>query len=208
MTLKIEQILVGRMANFSYILYDTETLESIVVDPSWDLEKIFDFLKINKLSVKYIINTHTHFDHILGNDQISLMTGAKVIQHQNSNEPHDISVKNGNLISFGKSKIQVVFTPGHSPDSICLLIDDKYLITGDTLFVGNCGRTDLPGSDASQMYESLFYTIIKMDDSLIVYPGHNYGSTPFSTIGYEKTNNFVLQERTKDEFLEFMGIDD
>lgn len=208
MTLKIEQILVGRMANFSYILYDTETLESIIVDPSWDLEKIFDFLKINKLSVKYIINTHTHFDHILGNDQISLMTGAKVIQHQNSNEPHDISVNNGNMISFGKSKIQVVFTPGHSRDSICLLIDDKYLITGDTLFVGNCGRTDLPGSDARQMYESLFYTIIKMDDSLIIYPGHNYGSTPVSTIGYEKTNNFVLQERTKDEFLEFMGIDD
>ncbi len=208
MTIKIEQIPVGRMANFSYIIYDPEILESIVVDPSWDLEKIFDFVKKNQLSVKYVLNTHTHFDHILGNDQVSLMTGAKVIQHKNSGEPHDLSVNNGDLITLGKSKIRVIFTPGHSPDSICLVVDEKYLLTGDTLFVGNCGRTDLPGSNPEQMYESLFHTIAKMDESLIIYPGHNYGHVPVSTIGDEKKNNYILQERTKDEFLEFMGISD
>ncbi len=206
MTLKIEQILVGRMANFTYILYDTNSKESMVIDPSWDLEKTFGFLKVNDLSVKYVLNTHTHFDHILGNEQVSLMTGAKVIQHQDSNEPHDISVTDGDMIYLGTFKIRVIFTPGHSSDSICLLVDDKYLITGDTLFVGNCGRTDLPGSDPGQMYDSLFNKIAKMDDSLIVYPGHHYGLTPISTIGDEKKNNYVLQRRTKEEFLEFMGV--
>jgi hydroxyacylglutathione hydrolase len=96
-------------------------------------------------------------------------------------------------------------TPGHSKDSMCLLLDDYLIFTGDTLFVGNCGRVDLPGSDAKEMYYSLFNRLAKLDEKLIIYPGHNYGSTSTSTIGHEKKTNYVLQPRSKQEFLEFIA---
>jgi hydroxyacylglutathione hydrolase len=97
-----------------------------------------------------------------------------------------------------------LYTPGHSKDSICLLIEDKFIFTGDTLFVGNCGRVDLPGSDAKEMYDSLFNRLAKLDENLILYPGHNYGLTSISTIGHEKKTNAVLQPKSKQEFLELM----
>ncbi|MDX1371585.1 MAG: MBL fold metallo-hydrolase, partial [Nitrososphaeraceae archaeon] len=108
------------------------------------------------------------------------------------------------IIKVGKITIEVIYTPGHSKDSICLIIDSQIIITGDTLFVGNCGRIDLPGGDINDMYESLFEKIMKLNDDLIVYPGHNYGIKPISTIGEEKKNNYVLTPRTKDEFIQLM----
>jgi hydroxyacylglutathione hydrolase len=205
MTFKIEQISVGQMANFSYLITDDgEEKETAVIDPSWDLEKILEIIKKNGYRVKYIINTHSHFDHVLGNDQIVAITKCKVIQHQNSKEKHDISVNDGDELKIGKTLLKVLFTPGHSKDSICLIVDSKIIITGDTLFVGNCGRIDLPGSDPEEMYNSLFEKILNLDDNLVVYPGHNYGYKPISTIGEEKKNNYVLVPRTKEHFIKFM----
>jgi glyoxylase-like metal-dependent hydrolase (beta-lactamase superfamily II) len=88
---------------------------------------------------------------------------------------------------------------------MCLLLDDRLIFTGDTLFVGNCGRVDLTGSDATEMYYSLFGKLAKLDEKLILYPGHNYGSTSISTIGHEKKTNYVLQPKSKEQFLEFIG---
>lgn len=204
MTFKIEQIPVGKMANFTYLIIDNEEKEIAIVDPSWDLEKIFAIINKNKYRVTYIINTHSHFDHVLGNDQIIAVTKCKVIQHENSLEKHDISVNDGDKFMIGKTIVQVLFTPGHSKDSICLIVDSKIIITGDTLFVGNCGRTDLPGSDPEEMYNSLFEKIIKLDNNIIVYPGHNYGYKPISTIEEEKKNNYVLIPRSKSEFIKFI----
>jgi hydroxyacylglutathione hydrolase len=204
MTFKIEQIPVGKMANFTYLIIDNEEKEIAIVDPSWDLEKIFEIINKNKYKVTYIINTHSHFDHVLGNDQIIAITKCKVIQHKNSLEKHDISVNDGDKFMIGKTIVQVLFTPGHSKDSICLIVDFKIIITGDTLFVGNCGRTDLPGSDPEEMYNSLFGKIIKLDNNMIVYPGHNYGYKPTSTIEEEKKNNYVLVHRSKNEFIKFI----
>ena len=205
MTFKIEQIPVGQMANFSYLITDDgEEKETAIIDPSWDLEKIFEIIKKNEYKVKYVINTHSHFDHVLGNDQIVDITKCKVIQHKNSKEKHDISVNDGEELKVGKTPLKVLFTPGHSKDSICLIIQSKIIITGDTLFVGNCGRTDLPGSDPEEMYKSLFEKILNLDDNLVVYPGHNYGYKPVSTIGEEKKNNYVLVPRTKEQFIKFM----
>ena len=205
MAFKVEQILVGQMANFSYLITDDgEEKETAIIDPSWDLEKILEIIKKNEYKVKYVINTHSHYDHILGNDQIVAITKCKVIQHKNSKEKHDISVNDGDEFKVGKTLIKVLFTPGHSKDSICLIVDSKIIITGDTLFVGNCGRTDLPGSDPEEMYYSLFEKILKLDNNLVVYPGHNYGYKSISTIGEEKKNNYVLFPRSKEQFIKFM----
>ena len=204
MTFKIEQIPVGKMANFTYLIIDNEDKETAIIDPSWDLEKIFEIIKKNESEIKYIINTHSHYDHILGNDQIVAITKCKVIQHKNSKEKHDISVNDGDEFKVGKTLIKVFFTPGHSKDSICLIVDSKIIITGDTLFIGNCGRTDLPGSDPEEMYNSLFEKILNLDNNLVVYPGHNYGYKSISTIGEEKKNNYVLFPRSKEQFIKFM----
>ena len=200
----VMQIAVGQMANFTYIIADEENGEAAVIDPSWDLDKIFQTLKKKDWLGKYIINTHTHFDHVLGNDQMAELTGAKIVQHKNSKLEKDIAVSDGDTIEIGSIRLRVLFTPGHSKDSICLLYDDQFIFTGDTLFVGNCGRVDLPGSDAKEMYDSLFNRLAKLDENLILYPGHNYGPTFVSTIGHEKKTNSVLQSRSKQEFLELM----
>ncbi|HET6780311.1 MAG TPA: MBL fold metallo-hydrolase [Nitrososphaera sp.] len=199
----ILQIAVGQMANFTYIVADEESGEAAVIDPSWELDKIFQALKKNGWRAKYVINTHTHFDHVLGNEHMAEVTGAKIVQHKNSQLKKDIAVSDGDTIEIGGSiSLRVLHTPGHSKDSICLLLDDQFIFTGDTLFVGNCGRVDLPGSDAKEMYYSLFDKLAKLDEKLILYPGHNYGPTSTSTIGHEKKANYMLQPRSKQEFLE------
>jgi hydroxyacylglutathione hydrolase len=204
MTLKIEQIQVGQMANFTYLVIDEEEKEIAIIDPSWDLDKIFEIIKRNSYRVKFIINTHTHFDHILGNEQVLAITNCQIVQHENSMDRHDIAVKDGDRIRVGNIVIDILHTPGHSKDSICLIVDSKIIFTGDTLFVGNCGRIDLPGGNVNEMYDSLLRRIIKLNDELRVYPGHNYGMKTVSTIGEEKNTNYVLAPRTLQEFIQFM----
>ena len=190
---KIEQFLVGEMDNFTYIIIDEKNRNSIIVDPSWNLEIIFDFLNKNKLDNEFIINTHSHFDHVLGNEQVVKTTGAKIIQHKASPLKKDIEVNDDESIKFGDSQIKIIYTPGHSGDSICLVINDKIILTGDTLFVGSCGRLDFPGSDPEQMsYYSIYNTLINLDDSLIVYPGHHYGNTKTSTLGMKRNQVLCL----------------
>ncbi|MFY9794802.1 MAG: MBL fold metallo-hydrolase [Candidatus Nitrosopolaris sp.] len=196
------------MANFTYILTDENSGESAVIDPSWELEKIFAILEKNGWKVKYIINTHTHFDHILGNEQVAAVTGAKIIQHKDSTETYDIPVEDGQIIQVGKIMIRIVHTPGHSKDSMSLVVNNELVLTGDTLFVGNCGRVDLPGSDASEMYDSLFEKIAKLEESLVVYPGHDYGSKKTSTIGEEKRTSTVLKARSRADFVRYMASAD
>lgn len=205
--MKVLQIPVGQMANFTYIVADEETGEAAIIDPSWDLEKVFDALKKYGWKAKYIINTHSHFDHVLGNEQVTKVTKAKIIQHKASQLEKDVAVSEGDTILLGSIEMKVVHTPGHSKDSMCLVLDGM-VFTGDTLFVGSCGRIDLPGSDPKEMYESLLNRLASLDDKLVVYPGHNYGQAPTSTMGFEKKFNLVLQPRTQQEFLEFMGAGD
>jgi hydroxyacylglutathione hydrolase len=202
---KIEQFLVGEMDNFTYIIIDEKNRNSIVVDPSWDLEIIFDFLNKNKLDNEFIINTHSHFDHVLGNEQVVKTTRAKIIQHKASPLKKDIEVNDEELIKFGDSQIKIIHTPGHSGDSICLVINDEIILTGDTLFVGSCGRIDLPGSDPVQMYYSIYNKLINLDENLMVYPGHHYGSTKTSILRDEKKSNFVFKFHNREEFLRYMN---
>jgi glyoxylase-like metal-dependent hydrolase (beta-lactamase superfamily II) len=191
--------------NFSYIIADEETKQAAVVDSSYNADEIMKIVNTQKLQLKYVINTHGHSDHTAGNSELTSIFGAKIIAHTQSKISHDISVDDGDIIYIGKISVKIIYTPGHTTDSICLLIDNQKLLTGDTLFVGECGRTDFPGGNSKSMYESLFGKLIKLDDDIEVYPGHDYGVKPSSTIGEEKKSNYTLQPRSLTDFVEFMN---
>jgi glyoxylase-like metal-dependent hydrolase (beta-lactamase superfamily II) len=190
--------------NFSYIVADEDTKEAAVVDSSFNAGEIIQVLKARKLRLKYIINTHGHSDHAAGNAELTSMFSAKIVAHKLSRVNFDLAVEDGDVLTVGKIQIKVIYTPGHTVDSVCLLVDDK-LLTGDTLFVGECGRTDLAGGSSKSMYDSLFNKLMKLDDKVEVYPGHDYGAKSSSTIGEERKSNYTLQPRSLKDFIEFMA---
>ncbi len=190
--------------NFSYIIADEVSKEAAIVDPSFNADDIIRLLRGKNLKVKFLINTHSHRDHVANNEAIETHFGAEVIAHKLAKIDKNIDVVDGSVIKLGEVVVRVIHTPGHSADSICLLVDNK-LLTGDTLFVGDCGRTDLPGGSEEDMYNSLFHKLMTLNDDIEVYPGHDYGSKPHSTIGEEKRTNYTLEKRTLQEFIEFMN---
>jgi hydroxyacylglutathione hydrolase len=191
--------------NFSYIIGDDATREAAIVDSSYNAGEITRILKAEKLKLKYVINTHGHSDHTAGNQELRSIFGAKIVAHNLSKINADVTVDDGDTIHVGAIPLKVIHTPGHTPDGICLLVDNQKLLTGDTLFVGECGRTDLPGGNSRSMYDSLFNKLLKLSDDVEVYPGHDYGSKPSSTIGEEKRSNYTLEPRSLAEFIEFMN---
>jgi len=197
-----KQVQVGAYQNFSYIIGDEDTRKAALVDPAWEVNKLLQLCSDLKLNVTLIINTHSHSDHVAGNASVSQRTGAKIIAHVSSPEHKDISVEEGDKITIGNVSVEILHTPGHCPDHICLLFNNKVL-TGDTLFVGECGRTDLAGGNSSEMYDSL-NKLLNLNDKIEVYPGHDYGPKKSSTIGYERQNNYTLKKRTRQEFIQFM----
>lgn len=194
----------GHGDNFSYVIADEESRDAAVVDPGFNADVISRVLRDQKLNVRYVINTHQHGDHTAGNGEIKSKFGGKIVAHELSRVPKDIGVKDGDTLKLGRLAFRVMHTPGHSPDGICLLVDKK-LLTGDTLFVGECGRTDLQGGSPEDMYHSLFEKLLKLDDEIEVYPGHDIGVSPYSTIGQEKETNYTLEKRSIQEFVEFMS---
>ena len=203
--MRVHQVAVGSMQNFTYVVEGgAGGGESIVIDPSWDLDRVRAVVERGGLPVKYIVNTHHHFDHTTGNGALAGALGARVVQHELSGMERDLSVAGGDRIEFGGESLEVLHTPGHSRDSICLLGGGN-LFSGDTLFVGSCGRVDLPGGSAGELYDSLFDALYGLDDGLTVFPGHDYGPSPTSTLGAEKRTNPVLQRRGREEFVRMMA---
>ncbi len=190
--------------NFSYIVADETLRVAAVVDPSFNAYEIGRILNAESLRLKYIVNTHGHLDHTEGNMELNEKFGGQIVAHSKSQVGADLSVNDGDAFEVGSVRMKVIYTPGHSVDSICLLVDGAKLLTGDTLFVGECGRTDLPGGSTKSMYDSLFNRILKLEDTVEVYPGHNYGPKQFSTLGEERRSNYTLQPRSVEEFIEFM----
>ena len=191
--------------NFSYIMADETTREAAVVDSSYNAGEITHIIKAENLKLQYIINTHSHSDHTVGNQELRSIFSAKIVAHKISRINAEIKVDDGDTLNIGAIPLKVIHTPGHTPDSICLLIDNKKLLTGDTLFVGECGRTDMPGGSSRKMYDSLFHKLLRLNDDIKVYPGHDYGSKPSSTIGEERRSNYTLEPRSLSEFIEFMN---
>ncbi len=199
----LDQYRLGPLLNFTYLVADAEGGEGVVIDPSFEIDPVLEAIDAKSVKVRYILNTHSHQDHIAGNKDVRERTGAKVVAHRLAPLDQDISVDDGDAIAAGRLKFEVVHTPGHTKDSV-LYVFEGNVATGDTLFVGECGRTDLPGSDPSEFYDSIHRRLVALDDALVVLPGHDYGSTPTSTIGREKRENYVLEPRTPEEFLRFL----
>lgn len=200
-----EQIPVGQMQNFSYIIGDEKTKEAAVVDPAWENNKILDIAKKYDLKITKIIVTHTDYDHIEGVGDMANDTNATVIVHKNGEDTiKQLGINNietvdeGSEFNIGNIKVKVLYTPGHNPTQCCFLIENK-IITGDTLFVEGCGRVDFPHSDIKQQWESL-QRLKALDEGIEVYPGHDYGSIPHSTIKHEKANNLFLRCNSFEEF--------
>ncbi len=199
----LDQYRIGPALNFTYLVADAEGGEGVVIDPSYGIDPVLRAIDSKHVKVRFILNTHSHADHTAGNGEVKSRTGAKVLAHRVAPIGQDVSVEDGDRFKVGPLSFEVVHTPGHTKDSVLYIFEGK-VATGDTLFVGECGRTDLPGGDPTEMYDSLLGRVIRLDDALVVLPGHDYGTTPTSTIGREKKENYTLQPRTRAEFLAFL----
>jgi hydroxyacylglutathione hydrolase len=206
----IRQFEVGNFSIFSYLIADEQTKEGLFIDPSDDHDMLLKEADSHGLTIKYIVNTHSHIDHTMGNKEMVRRTGAKIVIHE-ADAPYlgstprdvmemfgaqsppnaDIVVADGQLIKVGSVALKVIHTPGHTPGGMCLYIDGM-VFTGDTLFVGAVGRTDFPGGSTRQLEESIRTKLYTLSGDTIVFPGHNYGTRPSSTIDLERrTNSFV-----------------
>jgi hydroxyacylglutathione hydrolase len=202
-----EQYEVGNFAVFAYLVGDEKAGKGLVIDPADETEMLITEAEKFGLEITYIVNTHSHVDHIMGNAEMKRRTGAKIIVHEAEEEwlvrtpssmldmfgaepspPADMTVKEGNSITVGRASLRVIHTPGHSPGGISLH-GDGVVFTGDTLFVGAVGRTDFPYASWEQLEHSIRTKLYTLPENTIVYPGHNYGFSPSSTIGEEKLNN-------------------
>ena len=201
--LEVLQLKIGKMANFSYLIWDSETKEGAVVDPSFDTTAVREEAKKRNLSMRYVLLTHHHFDHVQEAGNLASATGARTVAHRASPLKVDIPLNDGQSVRLGGVEIRMIHTPGHTSDSCCYLADGR-LFTGDTLFIGECGRVDLEDSSPEEMFRSLIERLPGLPDSTIVYPGHDYGKTQSSTIGREKESNYTMTPRTKEEFLKFI----
>lgn len=191
----IKQIDAGYMNNFSYIIGCENSRKAMVIDPGPDAEQLAGEARDEGLSIELIVNTHGHGDHTAGNGQLKTLTGARIAIHGKDADRYpqaDQFLKDEKQIQVGDISFDVIHTPGHTPGGICLHAQGN-LFTGDTLFVGDSGRTDLPGGDRAVLGASI-RKLMQLPDDTIVWPGHNYGPTPTSTIGWEKRNNINAKE--------------
>jgi hydroxyacylglutathione hydrolase len=213
----------GRMANFMYLLGDTQTREAFVVDPAWDVRSLLDVAEADGYTVRGALVTHYHPDHVGGDlfglsvEGLSrLMEIGAVPVYVNKHEADGLKkvtglaesdlrrVDDSDRARIGEIEIQFLHTPGHTPGSQCFLLGNR-LVAGDTLFVQGCGRVDLPGGDPDAMYHTLTGKLAKLPSNTVLYPGHDYGPTPTSTIGDELRQNRYMRIRSLDDWRRLMG---
>jgi len=191
----IRQLAVGNMDNFCYLVGCEKTRKAVVVDPGADVERIVAEAKKENLDIETIVNTHGHGDHTAGSAALKARTGARVLIHalEAAAVPDaDVRLSGDEDLQVGAITFKVIHTPGHTPGGICLYAEGN-LFTGDTLFVGDSGRTDLKGGHRPTLGASI-RRLMTLPDDTVVWPGHDYGPSPSSTIGWEKRHNVNAKE--------------
>jgi glyoxylase-like metal-dependent hydrolase (beta-lactamase superfamily II) len=182
-----------------------ETCAGVVIDPVLSqIDRTLALIGKAGVRVHYVIDTHTHADHFTASRELARRLGVPRVMHRSSVAPDvEVRIDDGETLIAGRMRIRALATPGHTEDSISLVLADR-VFTGDTLLRGATGRTDLPTGDPEQLHDSLFGKLLELDESLAVYPGHNYKDVPVSTLGHEKATNPRLQKRDRAAFVEQM----
>jgi hydroxyacylglutathione hydrolase len=201
---EVVQIEVGLLQNFCEILYCPDTRVAAIVDPAWEVDRLLRETERLGLKVELALITHTHNDHIEGVGELVEKTGATVVV--NPREAERVAgagrtladAVDGRDVAIGRRGVRALETRGHTVGGTCYLADG-YVVTGDVLFVGGCGRTDFQGGDTAEMWQSL-QRLMRLPEETRVYPGHNYGETPTSTIGHETRSNPFLRCATFEDF--------
>lgn len=197
--MKVFQIPVGPMQNFAYLLLDEESRQAMAIDSGWETEPIARLARAEKMRVKYVCATHGHYDHVKTMGRLAAELGAVTVAFEGSDVKPKVSVQDGDALKLGSRDVMVMHTPGHTEDSVCYY-DGEHVFTGDTLFVGAWGRTDLPGGSPAKMFSSLHEVIMALPGGTLMYPGHDYGEVPFRTLGEEERKNPALRAKTLAEF--------
>ena len=189
----------------SYLVGCEDTCAAAVIDPELSQTDRYNALAArHRLRFRYLIDTHTHADHFSATRQLAAKLDAPVVMHRASPAPFvDLRLEGGDLLVIGRLRLQSLYTPGHTSDSMCLSVEDR-VFTGDTLLIGATGRTDLPSGDAGALYESLFQGVLKLDPSLKVFPAHEYKGRTHSTIAQEIAENPRLQKTERAAFVDMM----
>ena len=203
--LYFKQLEVGPMQNFAYLIGDPASREAAVVDPGWEADTILKAAEQDGYRLTKAFVTHHHFDHVMALEELLKTADVPVYVHRDDVPSMRVArsslkpLSDGETVQVGVVPVTAIHTPGHTPGSQCLLVENR-LLTGDTLFIRACGRWDLPGGSPAQLYQSLA-KLKAFDDATIVCPGHNYAERSFSTIREEKQGNPFLQIPSAEEFL-------
>lgn len=189
----------------SYLVGCEETCAAVLIDPeSRQVERYRALATRDGLRIKYVVDTHTHADHFSAARRIGELLNIPVVTHRLSAAPFpNMRLDDGDMLIIGNLRLRAMHTPGHTADSMCLVLDDR-VFTGDTLLIGATGRTDLPTGDPEALYDSLFNHLLKLDPALQVFPAHEYKGRESTTIGAEIATNPRLQQRDRAAFVEMM----
>jgi hydroxyacylglutathione hydrolase len=220
-TLYLRQIECGPMQNYVYLIGDPVTRQAAVVDPAWEIDRIVQTAEADDYTISKVLITHTHQDHtgghLFGHDipgVVELLNTLDIPVYVHKTEMHilktvpdssKVPTESDQIVELGGAvQIRLIHTPGHTPGSQCFLVQNR-LVSGDTMFIGACGRVDLPTSSPEEMYDSLTNKLMRLDDTTVLYPGHNYALQPTSTIGAERRQNPYVQFTSLQDFLRAMG---
>jgi glyoxylase-like metal-dependent hydrolase (beta-lactamase superfamily II) len=211
-----------QMVNLAYAIGDEESGDALLVDPAYDVAGLLDLLAADEMRCVGVVASHYHADHVggslFGHDIEGISTllervdvpvhvqreEAPWIARTTGVEGAMVSHQSGDVVRVGEFDVEFLHTPGHTPGSQCVLVDGR-LLTGDTLFLDGCGRTDLPGSDPAEMYETLTRRLARIDDTTIIYPGHLYSPESSAPMGEVRERNVVLAPRTSEQWLAAFG---
>ena len=205
-----KQLQLGPMQNFVYLIGDPQTRQAAVVDPGWEVPVILETLRSDGYRPVSAIVTHHHFDHVMGLGELLEAADLPVYVHHRDAAALELSrsslkpTDGGQRICVGELAMTLIHTPGHTEGSQCLLVDGR-LLSGDTLFIGACGRCDLPGGDPAKLYDSLAQRLRPLPDDTLLCPGHHYAAEPTTQLGHEKRTNPFLRAASVQEFFHLVG---